>query len=111
MANATYSLIRFQEPGDSKAKTGLLVGERVLPLDTDINSLIQHWETTESELDQLAASADGQSGLALAGVEVLAPVEPAQVLQTGANYRKHVIDLGDAVLLYRASHRHCSGYG
>ncbi|MFK0038270.1 fumarylacetoacetate hydrolase family protein [Paenarthrobacter sp. NPDC090517] len=96
MANATYSLIRFQEPGDSKAKSGLLVGERVLPLDTDINSLIQHWETTESELDELAASAGEQSGLALAGVEVLAPVEPAQVLQTGANYRKHVIDLAVA---------------
>jgi 2-keto-4-pentenoate hydratase/2-oxohepta-3-ene-1,7-dioic acid hydratase in catechol pathway len=47
-------------------------------------------------LDTLAASAGEDSGLALAGVEVLAPVEPAQVLQTGANYRKHVIDLAAA---------------
>jgi len=96
MANATYSLIRFHEPSDSKAKAGLLVGERVLPLDADINSLIQHWETTESELDQLAASVGAQTGLALSAVDVLAPVEPAQVLQTGANYRKHVIDLAVA---------------
>ncbi|VXB40439.1 2-keto-4-pentenoate hydratase/2-oxohepta-3-ene-1,7-dioic acid hydratase (Catechol pathway) [Arthrobacter sp. 9V] len=96
MAHATYSLIRFQEPGHVKARAGLLIGERVLTLDGDINSLIQHWETTESELDQLAASAGPDAGLALSAVEVLAPVEPAQVLQTGANYRKHVIDLAVA---------------
>ncbi|MDR6637002.1 fumarylacetoacetate hydrolase family protein [Paenarthrobacter nitroguajacolicus] len=96
MSNATYSLIRFQEPGDTKAKVGLLVGDRVLPLDSDINSLIQHWATTESELDQLAATVGEETSLALSGVEVLAPVEPAQVLQTGANYRKHVIDLAVA---------------
>ncbi|BCW63039.1 fumarylacetoacetate hydrolase family protein [Paenarthrobacter sp. MSM-2-10-13] len=96
MADATYSLIRFQEPGDTKARAGLLVGERVLPLDSDINGLIHHWETTENELDKLAASAGEEAGLALSAVEVLAPVEPAQVLQTGANYRKHVIDLAVA---------------
>ncbi|MBT2586359.1 fumarylacetoacetate hydrolase family protein [Arthrobacter sp. ISL-95] len=96
MTDATYSLIRFQEPGDTKARAGLLVGERVLPLDGDINSLIQHWETTETELDELAVSAGEEAGLALSAVEVLAPVEPAQVLQTGANYRKHVIDLAVA---------------
>ena len=32
----------------------------------------------------------------MADIEVLAPVEPVQVLQTGANYRKHVIDLAAA---------------
>ncbi|WP_159698890.1 fumarylacetoacetate hydrolase family protein [Arthrobacter sp. 18067] len=96
MTQPDYALIRFQEQGADKAQTGLLVGDRVLPLDSDINSLIQHWETTESELDQLAATVGAEGGLALSGVEVLAPVEPAQVLQTGANYRKHVIDLAVA---------------
>ncbi|MCT9868189.1 fumarylacetoacetate hydrolase family protein [Paenarthrobacter aurescens] len=96
MTQSHYSLIRFQEPGAEKAQTGLLVGDRVLPLDNDINSLIQHWATTEGELDRLAASAGDETGLALSTVEVLAPVEPAQVLQTGANYRKHVIDLAVA---------------
>lgn len=96
MADATYALIRFQEAGDGKARTGLLVQDRVLPLDTDINSLIEHWDTIESQLDALAASAGGETGLAIADVEVLAPVEPAQILQTGANYRKHVIDLAVA---------------
>ncbi|WP_045730755.1 fumarylacetoacetate hydrolase family protein [Pseudarthrobacter chlorophenolicus] len=96
MAETTYSLIRFQEPGDSKARTGLLVDDRVLPLDGDINSLIEHWDTTEAELDSLAASAGADTGLARAAVEILAPVEPAQILQTGANYRKHVIDLAVA---------------
>jgi 2-keto-4-pentenoate hydratase/2-oxohepta-3-ene-1,7-dioic acid hydratase in catechol pathway len=96
MAEATYSLIRFQEASESKARAGLLVGGRVLPLDGDINSLIEHWDTTESQLDDLAASAGEDDGLALPDVEVLTPVEPAQVLQTGANYRKHVIDLAAA---------------
>lgn len=96
MTQASYALIRFQEPGDTKPKAGLVVGERVLPLDGDINSIIQHWDATEAELDALAASAGAGAGLELSGVEVLAPVEPAQVLQTGANYRKHVIDLAVA---------------
>jgi 2,4-diketo-3-deoxy-L-fuconate hydrolase len=96
MTQPDYALIRFQEQGADKAQTGLLVGERVLPLDSDINSLIKHWDTTESELDALATSVGEETGLALSGVEVLAPVEPAQVLQTGANYRKHVIDLAVA---------------
>ncbi|MGO4588963.1 fumarylacetoacetate hydrolase family protein [Paenarthrobacter sp. 2TAF44] len=96
MTQAHYALVRFQEPGSSKPRAGLLVGDRVLPLDSDINSLIKHWDTTESELDTLATSAGEETGLALAAVDVLAPVEPAQVLQTGANYRKHVIDLAVA---------------
>src|SRR5689334_16242755 len=96
MAETTYALVRFQEPGDSKARAGLLVNERILPLDGDINSLIEHWDTTESQLDALAASAGADTGLPRAAVEILAPVEPAQVLQTGANYRKHVIDLAAA---------------
>lgn len=96
MTEATYTLIRFQQAGDNKARVGLLVGDRVLPQDGDINSLIEHWGTTEAQLDALAASAGEATGLALADVEVLAPVEPVQVLQTGANYRKHVIDLAAA---------------
>jgi 2,4-didehydro-3-deoxy-L-rhamnonate hydrolase len=96
MTETHYALIRFQEPGDSKAGAGLLVGERVLPLDGDINSLIEHWDTTESQLDALAASGGEDTGLARADVEILAPVEPVQILQTGANYRKHVIDLAAA---------------
>lgn len=96
MPEATYALIRFQEPGTSKARVGLLAGDRVLPVDGDINSLIEHWGTTEGQLDTLAASAGADTGLALADVEVLAPVKPVQVLQTGANYRKHVIDLAAA---------------
>ena len=96
MAETPYALIRYQEPGAGKARTGLLAGDRVLPLDGDINSLIEHWDTTEAELDALAASAAEGTGLAPADVEILAPVEPAQILQTGANYRKHVIDLAVA---------------
>ena len=31
MAETQYALIRFQETGDSKARAGLLVGDRVVP--------------------------------------------------------------------------------
>lgn len=96
MTQRPYALIRFQEPGEDKSRAGLLVEKRVLPLDSDINSLIRHWDTTESELDALAASVAEEAGMPLSAVEVLAPVEPAQVLQAGANYRKHVIDLAVA---------------
>lgn len=96
MADAQYALVRFQEAGDSKARAGLLAGGRVLPLDGDINSLIEHWDTTEAQLDAVADSAGEGTGFAAADVEILAPVEPAQILQTGANYRKHVIDLAVA---------------
>lgn len=96
MTTTPYSLIRFQETGHGKTRTGLLVDGRILPLDADINSLIQRWDTTEAELDALAAEAGPGTGVAVADVEILAPVEPAQVLQTGANYRKHVIDLAAA---------------
>jgi len=96
MTQPQYALVRFQETGSDKARAGLLVGERVLPLDSDINSLIQHWDSMEAELDTLAASAGADTGLDRAAVDTLAPVEPAQVLQTGANYRKHVVDLAVA---------------
>ena len=41
-------------------------------------------------LEQIAAR---EGGLPLEGVEVLAPIEPRQVLQAGANYYKHVLDI------------------
>ncbi|MFF9488243.1 fumarylacetoacetate hydrolase family protein [Streptomyces sp. NPDC014676] len=55
-------------------------------------SLLESWESALPRLWTLAA--DGGPGRRpLAEFRVHAPVEPRQVLQSGANYRQHVIDL------------------
>ncbi|MER5439422.1 fumarylacetoacetate hydrolase family protein [Streptomyces sp. NPDC002790] len=54
--------------------------------------LLEDWPTVLPRLRALAADDSVERGL-LADFRVHAPVEPRQVLQSGANYRQHVIDL------------------
>ncbi|MFJ8659688.1 fumarylacetoacetate hydrolase family protein [Streptomyces sp. NPDC093795] len=56
-----------------------------------MRGLLERWPTVLPRLRELASS----EGLSrpLADFRVLAPVEPRQVFQSGANYRQHVIDL------------------
>ncbi|WP_088315385.1 fumarylacetoacetate hydrolase family protein [Kineosporia sp. R_H_3] len=76
---------------------GLLVDGVVLDvsaLGATARDLLARWDDVRPRLDALAATAaDDGSRRALDGLEVLAPVEPRQVVQAGANYRTHVIDL------------------
>lgn len=73
----------------------VLPGERVLDLSDrfpTLAALLEDWEAAFARLSELAAAAEG--GHALADLRVLPPIEPtAQILQSGANYRQHVIDL------------------
>lgn len=55
-----------------------------------VRALFERWDEALPRLEQIAAS---EGGLPLEGVEVLAPIEPRQVLQAGANYYKHVLDI------------------
>jgi 2,4-didehydro-3-deoxy-L-rhamnonate hydrolase len=55
-------------------------------------NLLEDWQTTLPKLHALAADT-GLGRTPLADLHVHAPVEPRQVLQSGANYRQHVIDL------------------
>ncbi|MFJ9535816.1 fumarylacetoacetate hydrolase family protein [Streptomyces sp. NPDC101225] len=74
---------------------GLVAGSRVRDLSGQVPSvraLVDDWDTWLPRLHGLAASADG-TWHELAALHVLAPVEPGQILQSGANYRKHVVDL------------------
>jgi 2-keto-4-pentenoate hydratase/2-oxohepta-3-ene-1,7-dioic acid hydratase in catechol pathway len=74
----------------------VLVDGRVHPLDlpsigaTSLNDVFERWAELEPAVRAAGAADDG---LALGDVVLTAPVEPRQVLQTGANYRTHVIDL------------------
>ncbi|NUS27276.1 MAG: fumarylacetoacetate hydrolase family protein, partial [Streptomyces sp.] len=71
---------------------GLVTGARVRDLSDlvpSVRALVEDWDHWLPRLGDLA---DG-TWHDLADLEVLAPIEPGQILQSGANYRKHVVDL------------------
>ncbi len=74
---------------------GLVLGEeRVVDLSPDfasVRAILERWDESAARLDELAA--DGRPTLDLADLRVLPPLEPGQILQSGANYRKHVVEL------------------
>ncbi|MER5740568.1 fumarylacetoacetate hydrolase family protein [Streptomyces sp. NPDC002262] len=86
--------------GDGPAFPALVDGrERVLDLRTALDEpaltmrdLLERWPAVLPRLHALAAD-PGAVRRPLADFRVLAPVEPRQVFQSGANYRQHVIDL------------------
>ncbi|WP_406389987.1 fumarylacetoacetate hydrolase family protein [Streptomyces sp. NBC_00887] len=57
-----------------------------------VRSLLEAWDTAAARLTALADDS-GPERRPLADFRVHAPVEPRQVFQSGANYRRHVIDL------------------
>ncbi len=90
---APIALARYRD-GDA-VRLGLVAGDRIRPLGPDelgapdLNAFLAHADW--SRLAALATS-DGE-WMPLDGVVLTAPVEPRQVLQAGANYRQHVIEL------------------
>ncbi|MEO8907192.1 MAG: fumarylacetoacetate hydrolase family protein [Microbacteriaceae bacterium] len=93
--------------GDSGPFAALVVGERVRDLRHDAVALagidagapdatrllLESWGSARSVLEKLAADAVGGTWLPVASVTPLAPLAPRQILQAGANYRTHVVDL------------------
>ncbi|MDL5156341.1 fumarylacetoacetate hydrolase family protein [Actinomycetospora termitidis] len=83
----------FSRPGDDRRFAGLVTDAgTVVDLGTTTRDLLADWDTALAGLD---ARAD-EDGTPLAELAVHAPVEPGQILQSGANYRTHVIDLAAA---------------
>lgn len=97
-----YALGTFQAGGRQFA--GLVLGDRVHPIEElaglphpSVRELLEHWDSARPDLDDLAERlSEAGTGLELELLEVLAPVEPRQILQSGANYRTHVMDLAAA---------------
>src|SRR5579875_3421866 len=91
-----FAIVRFRRAAGAAAEPGVLADGRVHPLDlaalgvASLNDVFERWDALEA---QVRAVPSGSAGVALADVVLTAPVEPRQVLQTGANYRTHVIDL------------------
>ncbi|MFG6444580.1 fumarylacetoacetate hydrolase family protein [Microbacterium sp. P07] len=90
---APFALARYRRGED--IALGLVAGERIRPLDaadlgaSDLNAFL-----ATADWDRLGrlAQQDGPWS-PLADVTLVAPVEPRQVLQAGANYRTHVVQL------------------
>ncbi|MDR7110207.1 2-keto-4-pentenoate hydratase/2-oxohepta-3-ene-1,7-dioic acid hydratase in catechol pathway [Microbacterium trichothecenolyticum] len=90
---APFALARFRD-GDS-VRLGLVAGDRIRAVSDDdlgaagLNAFLAH-----PDWDRLRALAADEGGwMPLADVVLTAPVEPRQVVQAGANYREHVIEL------------------
>ena len=90
---APFALARYRE--DDRIRLGLVAGDRIRPLDQDdlgaagLNDFLaaDGWDRLEK-----LVGADGP-WRPLSEVTLTAPVEPRHVLQAGANYRTHVIQL------------------
>lgn len=73
---------------------GLAVGDQVRDLRDvagSVRELLRHWDEILPVLRRFATEPGPWQ--ALEGLRICAPVEPGQVIQAGANYRTHVIDL------------------
>ena len=77
--------------------TGLVRGDRVRDISAlgAVNDLLADWDNALGRLAELAAADHDDDGVwhPLAGLDVRCPVAPRQILQVGANYRKHVVDI------------------
>jgi 2,4-diketo-3-deoxy-L-fuconate hydrolase len=90
---APIALARYRD-GDA-VRLGLVAGDRIRPLGPDdlgaagLNAFLAH-----PDWNRLATLATTEGGwMPLDSVVLTAPVDPRQVLQAGANYRQHVIEL------------------
>lgn len=86
----------------------VLEGERVVDLSAEempgastspfssTRQVFEDWDTNFAALTRYVEQLQGAAGHALASLRVLPPIEPVQILQSGANYHKHVVDLATA---------------
>ena len=85
------------EPGEEFA--GLVLGDRVRDVSAlgTVSGLLADWDASFARLAELAAAPDHEAAPALwherAALRTHCPVRPGQILQAGANYRKHVVDI------------------
>ncbi|HKT05088.1 MAG TPA: fumarylacetoacetate hydrolase family protein [Rugosimonospora sp.] len=71
---------------------GLVTGEVVRELPGTVLDLLADWDAALPRLGELATRVGG-TRWRLDDLRVLPPLAPGQVLQSGANYRQHVVDL------------------
>ena len=83
--------------GPEDAGTGLLVGDRVVPL---LDGSIADYDLDPEGLEELArraAALDGAVGVAFDELDIVAPIPgPSKIVCVGLNYREHVAEGGRA---------------
>ena len=87
------ALARFRDGGE--VRLGLVATRRILPLSEELlGAPTLNAFLADPDWPRLARLVDGPGDWRdLADVVLTAPVEPRQVVQAGANYREHVIEL------------------
>jgi 2-keto-4-pentenoate hydratase/2-oxohepta-3-ene-1,7-dioic acid hydratase in catechol pathway len=98
-----YGLGTFAREGEQPFPGLVLDGERVVDLSgygwQDVNQILNGWAVARGVIDRLAEG----PGIPLDELGTLVPLIPNQILQSGANYRKHVLDLVVAEELERGA--------
>ncbi|HEX6342269.1 fumarylacetoacetate hydrolase family protein [Umezawaea sp.] len=95
-ASTRFGIGTFRTTATSREFAGLVVEERVLDLSArfpgaSVRDLLDEWDAVLPVLAELADATGAWQPLA--PLDVRAPVAPRQVVQAGANYRTHVIEL------------------
>jgi 2,4-diketo-3-deoxy-L-fuconate hydrolase len=100
-----FALGTFRGDAADQPFAGLVAQERVLRLDllssvrdvvagnVTTRALLERWDDTHPILAAAAGDSTIGEWHELAGLDVRPPVDPRQIVQAGANYRTHVIDL------------------
>ena len=90
---APFALARYRQGDD--VVLGLVAGERIRPLEAaDLGAADLNAFLAAPDWDRLAGLAQAEGPWSsLDDATLVAPVEPRQVLQAGANYRTHVVQL------------------
>ena len=91
--SAPYALARFRTEG--AIALGVVAADRIRAISADeLGAADLNAFLGDPDWDRIAALAEREDGwMPLADVTLTAPVQPRQVLQAGANYRQHVIEL------------------
>ncbi|CAB3693822.1 putative protein YisK [Paraburkholderia sediminicola] len=109
--NDRYHLLSFNDEG--RARSGLLIGERVYPYGPELGALLQldmqdltvteligRWDKSGSQLREavarINASTTSLPSLALDAANLLAPLLPGTIYGAGANYYDHVAEMDRA---------------
>jgi 2,4-didehydro-3-deoxy-L-rhamnonate hydrolase len=102
MNEQPFALGRFSEGHETPFIGVVIDGDRVVRLDsvtgprgTTLADLWANWDTTIERCSAWLHGKDRQlpEAASLTSLTVHAPIEPRQIICTGANYKKHVVDL------------------
>jgi len=87
-------LVTFRERAGQRTQLGMVVDDRVLPLDTIARDMPGFIEQGARALDAAGAMADGAKSVALSDVELCAPIETPRrnIVCVGLNYAEHVAE-------------------